>query len=196
MNTGDVGSNGTLQLAASVADPAAQADSISSALLTQSYVEPSEDPFNTPSSGSLYYDGVYTTTGGVVYDAYDGLYNNSVGQSSVASASGNDAYVYVVGEPNSAINAGSGSDTIYAEFGYNVTDGGVDVINGNDGEDDILASYNPTNDGPTTVNVYGNSETDLATAVADANSGTPTGQRGDLIVNCATGPWSGATEMI
>src|SRR6185437_8992384 len=55
------------------------------------------------------------------------------------------------------------------------------VINGNGGQDDILASGGAS-DGTATIRIYGNSETDLATAIDDANTGASTGERGDLIV--------------
>ena len=52
-NIGDVGSNATLQLVASMSDPTNQNDTISSAALTQSYVEPASDPFSTPAAPQL-----------------------------------------------------------------------------------------------------------------------------------------------
>jgi Ca2+-binding RTX toxin-like protein len=196
VNTGDVGSAASLQLVASIPDPIAPtADTISSAALTQNYVEPTDDPFKTPSSGALYFEAVHTTPGGLAYDAYEGLYNDSLGTSTVSAATGANTYIYTLGEPNSVLNGGAGNDTIFADFAYKQTDGGVNVVNGNGGQDDILVPSYPHNDsvtgalvdGPSTVSIYGTSQTDLTTAVKDANTGTPTGQQGDLIVTWAPG---------
>lgn len=60
VNTGDVGSDASLQLVATIPDPNdPTAGPISSTPLTQSYVEPAQDPFGTPVAPQLYYYGLY-----------------------------------------------------------------------------------------------------------------------------------------
>src|SRR6202030_4597959 len=48
-NTADVGGSGTLQLTATLSDPSEPAiAAVTSNSITQAFVEPSDDPFNTP----------------------------------------------------------------------------------------------------------------------------------------------------
>jgi Ca2+-binding RTX toxin-like protein len=186
-NIGDVGGAASLQLVASIRDPNdPTTDTISSAALTQTYVEPTEDPFNLPSSGTLYYEGAYTTSGGIAYNLYDADYGDVLSPTPVGGGSNGNNYINLLGEPNSSVNGGTGNDTIFAEFGAGQADGGVDVISGNGGQDDILAAGGAS-DGLATISIYGNSKTDLASAIADANTADAAGETGDLIVNADPG---------
>ena len=195
-NTGDVGGGATLQLAATLTDPSNPAETVSSNSLTQNYVEPAQDPFSDSQSSSLYYSGPITVPNGVTTsygDSY-GLYGTAPAGTPVTETSGN-AYIGSNGDPNHSITGGPGNDTIVADFGFRQTDGGVDVISGNGGEDDILVPYDDqpyywgngvtAPDGSFTARIYANSPVDLATAIADANSESATGAQGDLIASTA-----------
>src|SRR6185437_4028479 len=177
----------SLQLVASIPDPSdPTSDTISSAALTQSYVEPTDDPFSTPSTDTLYYLGADTTSGGLAYNSYVAQDGAVLSPTAVGGAGNGNNYIFVSGEPNSSVNGGAGNDTIFTQFGYHQADGGVDVINGDGGQDDILA-FGGASDGLATIRIYGNFETDLATAIADANTAAATDEAGDLIVTSDPG---------
>jgi Ca2+-binding RTX toxin-like protein len=199
-NTADVDGNANLQVSATLADPSfANATLIMSNTLAQSFVEPTDDPFNTPTA-ALYDFGQYTAygptvTGGLQFEDY----SNDPVFSPVTQVSSGNNYIEVglfpnstdsgeLGTSNDSVDGGSGNDTVVADFGDNGTDGGVNVINGHGGQDFILTGYAtdsadgfvPTS-GPSAVRIYANSEVDLATAIADANSESATNQHGDFI---------------
>lgn len=193
VNTGDVGSAASLQMVASILDLTnPTGDTISSAPLTQSYVEPALDPFGSPSTDTLYYQEVQTIPGGAAYNYYQATTGSYPGTPVGAASDGNND-IQVLEDPGASINGGTGNDTINADFGYDESNGGVNVINGNGGQDAILVGFTATPythpdgtvapDGATAVAIYANSQTNLSTAVADANTGTSTGQQGDIILS-------------
>jgi YD repeat-containing protein len=203
-NTADVGSNATLQLTAAVSDPNdPNATPVSSDPLTQNYVEPADDPFSTSQSSSLFYVETVTVGGGVT-ESYGPTYNlyyddtllAGTGNTQVAAAAGSNTYIGVLnGHPNDSIDGGAGNDTIVADFGFKQVDGGVDIINGHGGQDDILVSYTPqpyywgngitAPDGSYSARIYADSEVDLATAIQNANTESATGEQGDFIYSNA-----------
>lgn len=202
-NTADVGASGTLQLTATLSDPSEPTiAAVTSNSLAQNFVEPADDPFSTPQP-TLYFDGsevagtdtfnLYTSSsvdGGTAVTGATGT-NNLIEVGPGTDSSGNP-----VGVANESINGGSGSDTIDAVFGYSgsaPSDGGVNVIDGNGGQDVIVSAYDnlnasgqPTVPGSAAVLVYANSQVDLATAIADANTDSATGQQGDLIISATS----------
>ncbi len=194
-NTADVGASGTLQLTATLSDPSEpNIAAVTSNSLMQAFVEPTDDPFNTPQP-TLYDRG--QISGGPGSLSFESYSNDQVGPAVSGTGDGNN-YIVVNEVPNStdqevaatneSINGGTGNDTIEAIFGFaagNASDGGVNVINGNGGQDVIFSADHPDDtsvSGMSAVRIYGNSEVGLATAIADANSGTATNQQGDLIV--------------
>jgi Ca2+-binding RTX toxin-like protein/GH24 family phage-related lysozyme (muramidase) len=184
-NTADVGASGTLQLTATLSDPSEPTiAAVTSNSLTQNFVESVNDPFNTPQA-ALYFAGSATsgTFPGFDYNYYSdtALPGAILNGTLVGGAGSGNNYISVFGAPNESVNGGPGNDTITASFGDQEADGGVDVINGNGGQDFIETTYFPSTDGPSTVRIYANSEVDLATAIADANSDSATGQQGDFI---------------
>ena len=186
-NTNDVGSAASLQLVASMPDPSdPSGDSVSSTALTQNYVEPNPDPFSVPPTDTLYFQGTATTSGGLAYNSYDAVDGAVLSPTAVGGAGNGNNYIFVSGEPNSSVNGGTGNDTIFTQFGFKQADGGVDVINGDGGQDDILGSGEAL-DGQATIRIYANHETDLASAIADASTEAPTGEKGDLIVTADPG---------
>jgi Ca2+-binding RTX toxin-like protein len=194
-NTADVGSSGSLQLSAALSDPSSpNVGAAISNSLTQNFVEPTDDPFNTPQP-LLYSAGLAIASGSsdLEFNAYSTL---PVGPAVSGVGSGDNYFnVFQIGPGqsggvNESIDGGSGNDTIDAAFGYagTATDGGVNVINGHGGQDVIFTAYNvgfsagePTVSGASAVRIYANSEVDLTTAIADANLATATHQQGDLI---------------
>ena len=182
-NTGDVGSSATLQLTASLADPNAQNGTISSAPLTQSYVEPASDPFATPVAPQLYYYGSESINGESV-GTYSDVSNNS--PTAVGSIADGNEFINLDGPGGESINGGTGSDTITGAFiqpaNVNGGVGAVDVISANGGQDiiNIGGDYAYPSQMPP-VQIYGNSAEDLAQAISDAEDGTPTHEQGDLI---------------
>jgi hypothetical protein len=203
-NTADVGASGTLQLMATLSDPSEpNIAAVTSNSLTQSFIEPADDPFNTPQP-TLYSDGPSSLLG-VTFNLY--TTSPADGGTAVTGATGTSNFIEVrpttdssgdlIGIANDSINGGGGNDTIDAAFGYSgdgaPSDGGVNVINGNGGQDVIFTGYdnlNSSNDatvpGSAAVRVYANSQVDLATAIADANTDAATGQQGDLIVSATS----------
>ena len=161
--------------------------------MTQSYVEPTtDDPFAQPATPSLYLSGQMSTSQGQLFNLYT---NHSGSQTPVSGVSSGNNYISVTGGANQSIAGGSGNDTIWASFGQVTTggglvDGGVDVIAGNGGHDMIIAgSPSQTITSPeahSDVRIYAGSQVDLPTAIANANTGTATGQQGDLIVSDLT----------
>jgi YD repeat-containing protein len=198
-NTADVGASASLQLSASLTDPSIPSlAAVTSNTITQNFVEPTDDPFTTPSGTPLYSTGTNVAgASGVTYDSYSTFDNGSP----VSAVSSGNNFIDVGPEPNSAdqlvgaanesISGGTGSDTIYAGFGYEGSDGGVNVIVGNGGQDQIDAGYyHPLigggTGGPLTVSIYADSQVDLPTAIADANLATATGKQGDFIAEGST----------
>src|SRR6185437_3152768 len=185
VNTVDAGTNTSLQLSATLPDPADSSETISGGALTQNYTEPTDNPFTHPASGSLYDEGAEVTSGGMSYELYG---NSSTGAAVGAVGSGND-YIDIQNAINASISGGTGNDSIFATFGsYSSTstvDGGTDVISGDGGSDIIhlpgLSSGPGSNPPPAAVRVYADSAVDLNTAIANANSGLATGKQGDLI---------------
>jgi Ca2+-binding RTX toxin-like protein len=199
-NTADVGASGTLQLTATLSDPSEPTiAAVTSNSLTQNFVEPADDPFSTPQP-TLYFDGpeVFGTD---TVNSY--ISSPADGGTSVSGATGTNNLIVVrpatdsagnlVGVANESINGGSGNDTIDAGFGYSgnaPSDGGVNVINGDGGQDVIFSAYDNLNasddatvPGAAAVLIYANSEVDLATAISDANTDSATDQQGDLIAS-------------
>jgi Ca2+-binding RTX toxin-like protein len=181
-NTGDVGTGATLQLTASMPSPEGQ-NSISSGALTQNYVEPAQDPFQSPAVPQLYYYGT-APVNGVSVGEYRDVQDES-GDSPVASIADGNAFINLFGEGGESINGGAGSDTITGAFvtpaNVNGGVGQVSVINLN-GAQDIVALEDVLNvDQEPPVAIYGNSAEDLTQAVADAEGGPATHQQGDLI---------------
>ena len=180
-NIADVGGAASLQLVATIQDPSnPAADTISSTALTQNYVEPAHDPFGSPSStNALYFERVDTTPGGIVYNVYDSWATGSSGSAGAVSNGNN--YIEVLSTPNDNVEGGTGNDTIFAEFGAELSDGGFNVISGNGGQDAILAPEHTSTDGPEAVAIFANSQTDIGTAITNANTEPATGQQGDLL---------------
>lgn len=194
-NTAAVGGAATLQLTATLSDSSASVGAVSSIPVTQNYVIPAQDPFTEPTSTTLHYYGDLTAPAGSTSfgDTY-GYYGFGEGGTLVSGTTGAHNYI-IGGTPNSVINGNSGNDTVVADFGSLQTDGGVDVINGNGGQDAIMVPYRSdpyywgngimAPDGPFSARIYANSEVDLATAIADANTESATGTQGDLIATNA-----------
>jgi Ca2+-binding RTX toxin-like protein len=183
VNTADVGSGATLQLTASMADPNAQNDTVSSSPLTQSYVEPAADPFSTPVAPQLYYYGQETLSSGVSVGNYLDI-NTGAGDTPVASVGDGSEYIGLAGAGGESINGGSGSDTVAGGFGGGGGTGQLSVING-DGGQDLIDVGNAESD-VSSVGIYANSEEDLSQAIDNANSGAATNVQGDLISAYAT----------
>jgi Ca2+-binding RTX toxin-like protein len=188
-NTGDIGQNATLQLSAVFQDPA-NGDTISGGTVTQNYVEPTADnPFSQPGTPTLYLVGTETTFQGLTFNLYS---SQQVSQNPVNSVPNGNNLISVVGGSGQSIAGGTGNDTIHAIFGQvttggALTDGGVDVITGNGGQDIILAGSAATSItsplSPAQVRIYAGSQVDIQTAIANANTGAPTGQQGDLVIS-------------
>jgi Ca2+-binding RTX toxin-like protein len=186
MNVGDAGSGASVQLTAAVSGPNnSDGGTVSSAPLTEGYVEPIDNPFTQPTAGTLYDDGPdgYNGTQFELYDSHGGQTENGT---PVSSAGSGNNFIIVTGVANDSVQGGSGNDTIYANFGAGIADGGTDVIEGEGGQDVLFASnYTASSGGtgPASVRIYGDSAVDIQTAIADANASDATGQQGDLIVS-------------
>jgi Ca2+-binding RTX toxin-like protein len=183
VNTADVGSGATLELSASMADPNAENDTISSSPLTLSYVEPSADPFATPVAPQLYYYGQETLGSGAVVGIYSDN-NTGIGDTSVTSVGDGSEYIGLAGAGGESINGGSGSDTIAGGFSGGGGTGQLSVVNGNGGQD-VIDIGNAESD-VSSVGIYANSEEDLSQAIDNANSGAALNVQGDLISAYAT----------
>jgi YD repeat-containing protein len=191
-NTADLRTNATLQLSASLSDPSnPNIAAVGSNTLTQDFVEPTDDPFSNPTATTLYSNGTdIVSPSGVTFDSY----TIGAGGSPVSSVSTGNNYIFAVAEPNgdgtympvanTSINGGVGNDTINVFFGYDGSDGGVNVINGNGGQDQIAAGYDTLEHGTpglSTVSIFADSQVNLPTAIADANLDTGSGQPGDFL---------------
>jgi Ca2+-binding RTX toxin-like protein len=188
-NSADVGGAANLQLSAALSNP--NAATITTNTLTQTFVEPADDPFKSPQP-MTYYGGGPPSGYPISYTEYSD-YGTGPGVS--GPTSGNN-YIYGAGPiPNYnfsgtnsvSIDGGTGNDTIEAYFGGSMqpNDAGVNVINGHGGQDNIIAS-------PTgvlelaTIEIYANTQVNLQTAIANANLSTATHQQGDLISEAAS----------
>ena len=179
VNTGDVGSNAALQLTATVGDP------VTSNPLDINYVEPARDPFSQPSNDILYDDGPGSYNG-TQFELYSQNGSQTQDGTPVSSAGSGNTFIAVSGVANDSVQGGSGNDTIYANFGAGIANGGTDVIEGEGGQDILYASnYTATSGGtgPASVWIYAGSAADLQAAIQNANANNATGQQGDLIVS-------------
>lgn len=185
-NTGDVDGSASLTLTPVLTDPTnTDGNTVSGAALTQNYVEPTDDPMANPPTTSLFVSNENVSggsgySGGTTY--YDDLnLGSGAGRPAVGVGSGS-AYIDLGGS-NESIVGGTGNDTILAHFDYyastpgNVQDAGTNVIVGNGGHDVI---ENVTDRGD--VLIYADAETDLASAIQDAQTAPASGAQGDLIV--------------
>ena len=185
-NTGDVDGSASLTLTPVLTDPTnPNVNAVSGTALTQNYVEPTDDPMANPSTTSLFVSNENVSggsgySGGITY--YDDLnLGSGAGRSAVSVGSG-PAYIDLGGS-NESIVGGTGNDTILAHFDYyastpgDVQDAGTNVIVGNGGHDVI---ENVTDRGD--VLIYADAETDLASAIQDAQTASASGAQGDLIV--------------
>jgi Ca2+-binding RTX toxin-like protein len=191
-NNADVGASTTLQLSASLLDPSnPDTTAVSSNSLTQNFVEPTDDPFSTPAATPLYSNGTdVLSPSGITFDSYTIAVNGSPVSTmssgnnyilAAAESSGDGPFVPVA---NANINGGAGNDTIYSFFGYDGSDGGVNVISGNGGQDQIVGGYDILDHaaaGLSAVSIYANTQVNLSTAIADANLDNGSGQPGDFL---------------
>src|SRR6185437_12313455 len=125
----------------SIANPFDSGAGVSGDAVTQNYVEPTLDPFANPTPDLLYYQDQGGMADGDTYSRYlDSPTDTPAG----AVSSGNNWIELVNGAVNGSIDGGAGNDTIGADFGFRQADSGVDVINGNGGQDVITVLYVPT----------------------------------------------------
>ena len=185
-NIADVGGNATLQLSCSMPDEADPSETISGGTVAQNYVEPTTNPFTQPTTATLYDDGP-DTYNGTSFELYDQDSSGPEAGTPVSSAASGNNFIKVTGVANDSVQGSTGNDTIYANFGAGIANGGTDVIEGEGGQDILYASnYTDTSGGtgPASVRIYGGSEVSLQTAIQNANnSSAATGQKGDLIVS-------------
>jgi RTX calcium-binding nonapeptide repeat (4 copies) len=185
LNTGDVGGNAALQLTASISDPNDPSDpTISSSPLNFNLVQPTDDPFSTPPSSSLYGG---STIAGVSYFTDLSMSNGQLDQPVAIGTGPSDIVLYGHDE---SIVGGTGNDTIDASFGYDPgTDGGTDQIIGNGGQDQI---FNLAQGGA--VKIFADSAEDIATAIQNAQEVPVTSAPGDMITT--GGPGTNTTIVV
>ena len=193
-NIADVGGNATLQLGASTPDEADSSDTITGGTITQSYVEPTDNPFAQPASGLLTDLGADTAAGSGNCEVYSYAPSTvSGGTPGGVNAGNGNNFIDIDDAISQSFSGGTGNDTINATFGKETStgdvDGGTDVINGNGGSDIVYlpAIYSTFNGGQNdtppsaAVSVFANTQVSLATAIANANAGVATNAQGDLI---------------
>jgi trimeric autotransporter adhesin len=143
-----------------------------------------------PSTSSVVADAMYGFNGSPGYFADYPMYGNaglSLGRNAslqgatVAQGSPTgDAWVWL-NDANTSIVAAGDNDTILAEYGWPYGDGGSDIIVAT-GHHDVIENDSGLygNSGP--VQIFASGLESLATAITAAQTGTGTGQQGDLIL--------------
>ncbi len=204
-NTADVGSSGSLQLSAALSDPSnPNVGTVTSNSLTQNFIETSPDPFTNPNiqttdviAGSSIPggSGIWLNSGTAYWEYVDDGQNDFI-QTADQTASGG----YVIAEKYVDAASQGGSDVIVltgqqhsevatGNASYSVTDNSAtqNYIEGINETGSNIVTLNNTNHqdvvwlGDGNNKIYGNTQTDIATAIAQANTGTASGQQGDLL---------------
>jgi hypothetical protein len=198
VNSGDVGANATLQLVASLNGSNTP---VSSAPLTFNFVETSPDPFLNPtiqttnvitgssvSGGSSLWPSSATSTWEYVDDGQndsiqtsDQTASGGIAEKYVDATTGGSDVIVMTGQQNSEVFTGNASYSItdnsttqnYVE-GVNNSGANIVTLN-NSNQKDVVWLGNGSN------KIYGNTQTDIDTAIALANTGSASGLQGDLL---------------
>ncbi|WP_423373179.1 beta strand repeat-containing protein [Dyella nitratireducens] len=126
VNTGDVGAAANLQLVASMTNPNdSTGQAISSAPVTQSYVEPTLDPFVDNATTTVAGTSETDTVSGFNYTQYTG--EDTVGSSDQMILSSGDNYVTENGENDFITESASGNNII---LGSNTNSSNTILLNG------------------------------------------------------------------